>query len=287
MNITIYIPTRGRVGHEKQITLRELQASKIPVTIACPADEVARHRYYHDSIVAVPVDGIGPTRQWLIDNCPTQGIVMLDDDMYFSERRGDIEIDSTVHSYMKASQPDTKLHRCEDLAPMFGRICNILDEGYMHGGISARQGNQHIPKPWADCIRVNNAHFFDTAAFRGIGLKFDVLPVMEDFYVSLSLIHAGYPNRVLYNYCWSQRGSGAKGGCSIYRTAAMQAEAAEKLHELFPDYVRVVEKTSISGGELFSGVRKDVNIAWLKAWEDRPSDKPMFYRPATPDLNRR
>lgn len=275
MNLTVYIPTRGRIGHESQITLRELEKfSSFTPVIVCPVNEVDRHKYAK-RILACPYDGIGPTRQFILEthygqhsSDGHQGVVMLDDDMYFSRRK-----DPSV---------PVPLERCDDLNPMFQWISDQLDAGFVHGGISARQGNNHIPRPWVDCIRVNNAHFFNAAVYMNERLRFDVIPVMEDFYVSLTLLLRGYPNRVAYHYCWSQRGSGTKGGCSLYRTSELQAQAARELHRLFPDYVKVVTKESISGGKLFSGERTDVNIGWLKAWADR-----KYERQPEPDLRRR
>lgn len=262
MDITVFIPTRGRVGEMKQITLRDMKqfAKRYRPIIVCPPDEVPRHKYYHDLVVGCPFEGIGPTRQWILENSSTRGVVMLDDDMYFSYR----------------PVPDIggagSLARISDMNLMFDWISDQLDAGFIHGGVSARQGNQNIERASTDCIRVNNAHFFDREIFLGESLKFDTLPVMEDFYITLSLLLRGYPNRVAYHYCWSQRGSGFQGGCSLYRTAEVQAEAAMLLYELFPDYIRVVEKESLSQQGVMAS-RKDVNISWLKAWEARDSSK--------------
>lgn len=256
MDLTVFIPTRGRVGLSQQITLREIKEfTDINPIIVCPPNEVDAHLRYHSQVWGCPHDGIGPTRQWILENSPTTGVVMLDDDMYFSFRPNPEE--------------PRPLARVTDLRPMFMWISHKLDLGYVHGGISARQGNNHIPKSHVHCIRVNNAHFFNRDVYMKEGLRFDAIPVMEDFYVTLSLLLRGYPNIVAYHYCWSQRGSGTKGGCSLYRTADLQAQAAQQLHELFPDYVKVVKKQALSGGSVFAGERTDVNIAWLKAWGKR------------------
>jgi hypothetical protein len=253
MDLTVYVPTRGRTSME-HITLNELkQFSNVKPIVACPPNEEQHFRSRGYDVLVCP-DGIGPTRQHILENAPTAGVVMLDDDMYFSRR---VNPDSGA-----------PLERCKDLNPLFAWISDQLDAGFIHGGISARQGNNHIHYPVVDCIRVNNAHFFNAHSYRNSGLRFDVLPVMEDFYVTLSLMSFGFPNRVVYEYCWSQRGSGTKGGCSLYRTSELQAQAANELARLFPDYVKVVTKTSISGGKLFSADRTDVNIFWRKLWDD-------------------
>lgn len=280
MELTIFVPTRGRTQFTP-ITVEELvKKSRRRAVIVCPPSEAANYRSLASyqsfrervDVLVCEKDGIGPVRQWIIENSPTRGVVMLDDDLYFSER-----VDLTVAGPLK---------RCTDLEPMFKRIEDSLEVGYAHGGISARQGNNRVGNgsEYIDCIRVNNAHFFDKEVYLREGVRFDSLPVMEDFCVTLTLLLRGYPNRVLYSHCWSQRASGFKGGCSIYRTKELQAEAAVKLAEMFPSYVKVVEKTATSGGALFSGTRLDVNIAWLNAWTNR--EIPLSAVPV-PDLLRR
>src|SRR5262245_44980304 len=151
MDLTVFIPTRGRVGEMKQITLRDMKqfAKRHVPTIVCPPAEETRHRYYHSRVLPCEADGIGPTRQWILENSPTDGVVMLDDDMYFSYR--------PVPELGGAGCLD----RIKDMDAMFDWISSQLDLGFIHGGISARQGNQNIERAFTDCIRVNNAHFFN------------------------------------------------------------------------------------------------------------------------------
>src|SRR4051794_40701799 len=254
MDITVYIPTRGRISLE-HITINEMKkfSSLKPVVVCPPSEENHYKNYTHADVMVCPLEGIGPTRQFILENSPTRGVIMLDDDMYFSKR----------------SHPTVggTLERITNLDPLFTWISEQMHAGFIHGGISARQGNQNIDFAHTDCIRVDNAHFFDAEVYRFLGLRFDTLPVMEDFYITLKLLEMGYPNRVSYEYCWSQRGSGAKGGCSLYRTAAVQAQAAELLNSIFPSYVKIVEKASDSQQGVMAK-RKDVNIAWLKLWQD-------------------
>lgn len=277
MDLTIFIPTIGRTSME-HITINEMKkfSTRKPF-IVCPQKEVFHYSNYTSAnVLPCPMDGIGPTRQFIIENSPTRGVVMLDDDMYFSYR----------------PIPDMGgagcLERIQALEPLFNWISTQLDNGYMHGGISARQGNQNIERESADCIRVNNAHFFDRDMYLNERIRFDQLPVMEDFHVTLTLLLRGYPNRVAYHYCWSQRGSGTKGGCSLYRTAEVQTLASRLLYKEFPEYVRLVQKTSDSQSGVMAA-RDDVNISWLKAWADRKSDNRLVkaYVPAIPDLARR
>jgi len=203
---------------------------------------------------------------------------MIDDDMYFY-RRSEPELYDHSIGLLERVQGD-------ELSLLIERIETYLDEGYAHGGVSARQGNNRIYTATRDVTRINNVHFFDRDVVLGEGLKFGEMMVMEDFYVSLSLIERGYPNRCIYEWCWCQRGSGTKGGCSTYRTAEVQAAAARKLAELFPDYVRLTIKKS-NTEENWLGVKErlDVTIQWRKAFNKRPDLKVLNYRPAEPIMD--
>lgn len=275
MNLQVYIPTMGRVGHMNQITLREFQqlSDHVPI-IVCPLEEAAAHKKYSKRVVVCEQHGIGKVRQWILENSDADIVVMADDDMYFSYRPVPDQI---------------KLERCKDLRPLLKFIEALATPfdsqkgglGYIHGGVGARQGNNRkagatkrdgemLVGHWVVlCERVNNFHFFHRKAFLAQKIRFDHLPVMEDFFVTLSLLTRGFPNVVIHDYVWNQRGSGAIGGCSSYRTAQVQAQGAEGLHKAFPQFVRVVEKeskdTSPSWREFKS--RKDVIVSWWKAWK--------------------
>jgi hypothetical protein len=268
MSLTIYIPTRGRIGLNRQVTLREFLAnsSHKPVII-CPPDEVARHKAYYPRVTGCPAEGIGPTRQWILEHGTADVVVMADDDMRFSYR----------------PVPNVaKLERCTKLDPLMALIeYYVTTCGFVHGGVGARQGNNrkdgHSPRNGeladghfvVDCERVNNMHFVDRKRVLELGVRFDALPVMEDFHFTLSLITQGYPNRVIHDYVWNQEGSGADGGCSIYRSPQVQAAGAEGLAAAFPAFVRVVTKVSKDTSPAWKQFkeRKDVVVSWLKAWE--------------------
>ena len=66
----------------------------------------------------------------------------------------------------------------------------------------------------------------------------------------------------------------------------MQAAAARKLAELFPDYVRLTIKKS-NTEEYWLGVKErlDVTIQWRKAFNKRPDLKVLNYRPAEPIMD--
>lgn len=257
MEITVFVPTRGRWGESRQITLRELSTkSDIVPYLVCPHGEGYRHTEYHSShsVLETPegLEGIGPTRQWIIENSPTQGVVMIDDDMYFQRRRDGVGT----------------LYVPDDLNPLFHWIRMSLEK-YAHGGVSARQGNNHIAESERVNGRMNNFLFYDRDIYMEEGCRFDAIPVMEDFYVTLDLLTMGYENVVSYEWVWNQRRSGYAGGCSLYRTKDMQGSAARRLKEKFPGFVKVVTKYK-EGHSVFSGIHTDVQIQWRKAFDTKP-----------------
>lgn len=272
MIVQVYVPTRGRVGLSTQVTLREfLELSQHRPILVCPPEEVARHRQYHPRVLACGKEGIGPTRQWILETSRADVVVMADDDMYFFYR-------PDIHS--------VKLERPAAIDPILELIRGLVADGYVHGGVGARQGNNtkdlttarkgivwHPPAGRDECImendRVNNFHFLHRETVLKAGARFDALPVMEDFHFTLSMLKAGWPNAVLHSWVWNQRGSGAVGGCSTYRTATVQAEGAEGLKAAFPEFVRVVEKESKDTSPAWKDfkVRKDVVVQWERAYK--------------------
>jgi len=265
-SIQIYIPTLGRTGMNKQVTLREfLEYSSYKPILICPPGEYAIHRTYYNRVLSCHKKGIGPTRQWILDHSSADIVFMVDDDMRFSYRPDPKEI---------------KLERCTELDPMVELVIKtVWEDGFIHGGIGARQGNNrkdmqtkrkgelsggHLIQ---DCERVNNVHFMNRKLVNDLGARMDQLTVMEDFHFTLTLLTKGFPNRVIHDYVWNQEGSGKTGGCSLYRTPEVQEQGANGLHEAFPEFVKVVTKVSKDSSPSWKSFkeRKDVIIQWLKA----------------------
>jgi hypothetical protein len=155
-----------------------------------------------------------------------------------------------------------------EIGGMINLLYKWLRDGFVHVGISSRNGNNRIEADYVDVARMNNAYAYDREAVLACGARFDRLKVMEDFDITLTLLEKGYPNRVTYEYAWGQRRSGDEGGCSLYRNDEMQREAALELARLHPGLVKIVEKESKEAwGGFESSTRTDVNIQWKKAFE--------------------
>lgn len=258
-NITIMIPTLGRL--DKQITLDYLSRSHPlldRITLVTTHSEHRAHwnKYAEQCVVIGAPDnikGIAATRQWCVENCPTDYLFILDDDMVFF-KRDDLDI------RLSKSTPN-------DLEEMFQELISWLEfEDFLLVGLSARQGNNNVYEDYVDVTRQMNFHGINIKMFKDYGFRFDGLKVMEDFNLLLNMFTRAIPNRVSYRYCWNQSGSGAKGGCSTYRTGELQKQCALELKERFPDFVAVVEKKSKSGWDGLE-TRTDVRIQWKKAFK--------------------
>jgi hypothetical protein len=272
----IVIPTSGRSDPKKQVTLRNFidMKSQREIVLCIPRNERISHvnkirdiRDRHPklklTVEYVPDEyyGISHTRKWIMTEYAAsreeRHILMLDDDMDFCYR---------------PDMRDPTLETIKDpirFEAMFQMLEQWLAEGFVHIGIAARQGSNHFlgPEGYRDVGRMMNAYAYDTIALKEIGIEFGRIPVMEDFDLTLQLLRKGYPNRVSYQYVWNQRGSGAEGGCSKYRTAEMQTQAAELLQQYHPNFVTLVTKET---GSVWKDMeeRSDVNVQWQRAYEE-------------------
>lgn len=250
----IYIPTLNRT--RKQITYENLPAAirKIAVFVANEADaSMLKQKYPLCKVMVCLKHGIGRTRQFIIDNHDFANsgpqICMLDDDLKFFDRRED---DPT--KFELASE--------ESIIAMFNMIATRLLDHALVSVMTREGGNRNTEDSYnTRCLRVLA---YDAGVLRKENIKFDRLPVMEDFDVALQLLRKGYPNVSLAAWVQDQGGSNTAGGCSGYRTMEVQAEGAHGLQKHHPKFVRVVEKeTKVAWG---GKKRTDVVVSWKKAF---------------------
>jgi len=252
----MYIPSRGREGNV--LTVENLPASLryLCSLVVHESEYDDYHREYGECVDVLPVsvEGIGPVRQYCVERARRHDgkrVLMLDDDLRFATRRDDEPTkfrDSTDNEIVRGLQ----------------QLWDLLNQ-YSHVGMATREGGNR------NVARME----YNTRLLRVLGyrvdwmeiedIRFDQIPVMEDFYVSLKFLSNGYANAKLNWMVQDQAGSQKAGGCSEYRTMEVQAEAAHRLKAHFPDFVTVVEKTTKTawGG----GTRTDVRIQWKKAYD--------------------
>lgn len=243
----VFIPTLGRP--DRQETWKNLPPSIRERTRLLVGWEEARAYHKYPCLILPPgVVGIGRVRQYAIDFAKDK-VVMLDDDLKFATRRRD---DPT---------------KFEDAAPdrveaMYVAIFNALDV-YAHVSVSTREGGNRCIEDYVWDTRLLRVLAYRADVLRNEGISFNRIPVMEDFDVTLQLLRKGYSNVSINWMVQDQLGSNLAGGCSTYRTLAVQRKAALELQALHPDFVTVVTKqtkTAWQGQE-----RTDVRIQWKKA----------------------
>lgn len=263
-NVSLYIPTINRVNKQETFNNLPPEWKKGQKTfIVCPENEKKRHEAAGRNVLVHPASctHIGRVRQWIVDNAKTKFILMSDDDHTFCSR-----IKPDAYNLKVANELET-IHMLSTLETM------LVVEKYHHIGVDARQGNnRHFPHDFLINTRVNNFHGFNRETLIKHKIRFDALPLMEDFHVTLSLLELGYANKLLTQYCWNQPGSNAPGGCSGYRTPELQTKAANMLKEKHPDFVTVVEKQAKGWGAMKT--RTDVRIQWKKAFLSSGKEAP-------------
>lgn len=251
----ILIHTYGRPDRARQHTLKALAAAALPVRLVVQQREAHEYAGWNVPLVILPpgIERLSPTRDWIIHDMetPHDKVVFFDDDLHFFARRDD---DRT-----KFRQPTP-----QDIRAMVTAIGHHLGS-YAQVGIAPREGGNRLTDEYYENTRLMRVLAFRRDCVRPLKARFNDVHVMEDFHMNLSLLEAGHENLMLNNWCSNQaEGSNAPGGCSHYRTDAVQTAAAHALATLHPPgIVKVVQKatkTAWGGGE-----RTDVVIQWKKA----------------------
>jgi TET-associated glycosyltransferase-like protein len=243
----IYIPSRGRVFQETFTSLpKELQER---VHFIVPYDDMnIQGVFCHKT--PKEIDGIGPTRQWIIDQAQDKKIVMLDDDIVFATRRED-----EPAKFRPSVDHELRL--------LFDSIDSHLDS-FAHVGVSTREGGNRDTNSLVFNTRLLRILAYRTDVLRSEEVRFDRLEFMEDFDVTLQLLRKGYSNVKINWIVHNQRSSNAPGGCSTYRTLEKQSQAAKGLASLHPKFVAVVQKTTKTAWN--GATRDDVIIQWKRAF---------------------
>lgn len=205
-------------------------------------------------ILPPEIKNLHQTRQHLLENTDTGYDLQMDDDLVFSARRTD---EPTKFRPMEE----------EDFTDMFAGILDALDEGAAFVGVSHREGANRNTERFLYATRQMRVHAFSPKKLRELRVRWDILrsPGPEDFAMLLQLLTCGCANVVLNSWVHNQGGSNVDGGCSLYRTPDVHADACHQLAELFPKFVKVVKKET--KGSWGGGERTDVRIQWKKAYE--------------------
>lgn len=244
----IFINTLGRV--KTQPTLEAMLKAGLKPVLLVQYHEKDLYNGYDVVVIALPerIKTLPETRQWLIDNSPYQKIIIIDDDFTFYKRKEGTSLE-------KANS--------EDINDMIETIYSDL-ENYAAVGISMRQGNNHVKEDYKENGAINGLLGLRVDILHKENIRFDHNPAMEDKHITLDLLTKGYKNKVWFKWCYNQPASNTAGGCSTYRTAELQKQAAEMLAASYPGLVTVKVKTTKGGW--FGGQRYDVICYWKKAY---------------------
>lgn len=254
----IVIPSHAR--SHKMVTWGNLPPAVRELThVAVYPDEAGDYGPYPKLILPRGIRGIANKRNWILEQAYRIGykyLMILDDDLQFAVRRQD------NLTKFRPAEP-------EDIVNMVMKAEEMLSRGYIHGGISPREGANRDVDTYRFNTRVMRAHFFNTHAVIDAGVRLNEIPYMSDFDTTLTLLEEGYENVVLNNWVTNQAGSNTEGGCSTDRDLSKLADAAYALKARHPQFVTVVDKTTKTswGG----GTRKDVRIQWKKAYQSSQS----------------
>src|ERR1043166_10280876 len=215
----IFIPTMSRLRDQR--TLLALESAGIHPTLVVPVKEQRSYASALGSstrIAPCPAKGIANTRQWIMDNCEEDHIVMMDDDLTFHVRRTD---DPT--KFVPAMYGDVRA------------MVRLIDKNlkkFAHVGVLAREGGNRIIEPYVDCSRPLRVYAYNMSMVRAVKARYHSGLVQDDFDMTLQLLRAGLPNRIICEYVNDQVTSNAPGGASTYRTIDVNNASVLKLAEL-------------------------------------------------------
>lgn len=261
--LRICVPTLNRV--ERQIFVRNMPRELHPfVHWYAPAAECAELQRVWKGTNACPTtqEGhMGNKRQTMLDDSKAM-VVMVDDDVRIMRAAWDSDKKQVkANGYLDATN-------LEGWVAFFAEMKANIRAGFGMVGVtyqsqiwqvSRRSFTHRVQGP----TRLWGIYALNAKMARKFKFRFDHLRCMEDFDYNLQLLRSGVPTCAMTGHCWSQPGSNVDGGCSTYRTALVQKDAAVGLSERHSEYVKLVEKESGWGGGLEK--RFDCRISWQKA----------------------
>jgi hypothetical protein len=261
----IYIPTMKR--YKKSLTSdffpKELKSL---TTLVVQKNERKKYKKFGLDLMVVPeeITGISKVRQYIIENSVTEKCFMLDDDLKFAKRvEAENKEQVTKYSLKVFSEK-------EEWFNMFNIVSKKLNKFPMVALLSREGANHYFDSDFSFNVRCLRFLCYRKSVLLKNNIRFDVMPVMEDFFVAIKLLSKGYAVCSVNLYTQGQMiGSNAPGGCSLYRTQALQNKVSAKMTLKFFPNVRLRRKILKSGwkGE-FKKTMFDVRIQWKNIFKD-------------------
>lgn len=256
----LYIMSRGRV--HKQTTLANLPRSlRDRIVLVVPARERAAYAAAHGdraNVLDAPpsVTNYSQKFQWILDGLPVDNVpldkenkaVILDDDLVFSKRDG--------ASLKTVRDP-------EELLYLFDQMDEMLSE-YALVGVHPRQMGQNAKTPFIlngriICIQGINRRLIGN-------VKVDPIPILADVILNCTLLSRGNPNALITTFFQDHGPCQAAGGCSDYRTPAMQKACAEYIAARWSPFARtVIRRPKVA--KWMGGERTEFTVQWKRLYE--------------------
>lgn len=265
----IYIISRGRAN--KVHTMRSipkplLEHTTLVISSDDDIDEYDRHNEGVGAIIKAPkwVKNYSDKFQFVLENgryrncrpesefpeCPK--FVIIDDDIWFSKRVGD------------------KLLKCEDIyrdmMDMWQQVYDLLDT-FPLVGVHPRQMGHLAKLPYEKCGKIICIQAVNVDLFPEQFLpKVNDFPILADVFLNCYLLSRGCPNALLTSYVQDHGSCQAPGGCSLYRTPAMQRAAVEAVVERYGPHAQAVVKRPKSA-KWMGDERVDLRVQWKQLYK--------------------
>lgn len=266
----IFIPSRSRFDR-KSLTIERIEGGwegKHEAFLVVPVSQVKSYKAMpgrgNIAVLGCSAEGIARTREWIGKRADDK-FIMLDDDLRFFYRPTVRPLDDPLPGAGMPNDKPPRLYRAkaEHIAATFACIEHALDS-YVHAAISAREGNNTQPFPYAECRRPLRALAYRKWAF--LSVEHGRVPVMEDFDVTLQLLAKGHKNFVTTEFAQDQYATALPGGCADYRSHAIQEAAVKKMAELHRPFVVTRWKDNKHGGTF--GKRMEATIYWSACYKE-------------------
>lgn len=257
--MNIYVMSRGRAG--KVHTLNSIPTGiGVLASIVCSYGEQAAYEDHYGRLVDVleapaTVTNYSQKFQWLLDGGggPARKFVIVDDDVWFSKR-------------VPGTQKLLKITDGADFVDMWEGVECLLDS-FPLVGVHPRQMGHLAKLPYVKngkiiCLQGVNLDLFPG----GKPPRVDQFPILADVILNCTLLSSGYPNALLTRYVQDHGSCQAPGGCSLYRTQAMQEEAVRWVAEQFGPHAKAVIKRP-KVAKWMGDERVDLRVQWKQMYE--------------------
>lgn len=258
--IGIYINSANRA--DNVLTIRQFPIAWKKFThIVVPKDQASSYEHYGWPVLALPKtvpSFLPPQRQWIMENAACDYVFLMDDDLTFDYRYEGLCLKRSDDVAMGKMIKDVlELMETYSLVGISCRSVNTLE----HGSVKKNKGNMNR------CYCVNRSHFLSEKCTFA---PFDSF-LIEDLYVTLTMMKAGHPTCILYTYAQEHKVSNDKGGCSLYRTLELEEKSAKYIVKAFPDITRLRVKKNKAGNfgkPILNGMvmKVSVTVDWKSFW---------------------